>query len=320
MNEVGFGKEQSSHGDYSEKAFNDIDTVESLPFSYAFEKYIYDNRVARTATHKHRSPVLLEQSISAQLPDEIIELMPQKSEYELSNLYISQSDQLDSDGNEEVYTNIHFESEGVSYEISGKVGDELNWKISNLNGDTSSHATDASSYLKFLHTIIYNQQYLSGISTAYDDAKQSISRVSGSDDARTAEAIILALGNISGTSEVKTSAMIDSGDESKVFLVELSESEEPHNSHFSNKLTFEEVSFADIIDSSKMYQKRTLVEVNALEDTSGNYIENTKHLNGDTSYEIILPENHTEYLAACRKFLKCIEEPLREYAHLDQGY
>jgi len=292
---------------FSPQAIESVQTIESLPYSHAFEHTMYDQAVRRTASHVMVEPIKLSPTIlHGKFPDKLHAIFP-SAEYAISTLVATQIEDLDT---KSTRIELSFDANGLHHEVHTE-NDKTIYKTENYNGDPLIYQFGISEAIALLATFVYARQFDENNPMSPIDLIDHTLAVPRDASTTLVEQLLMTLGDYDGNSEICTESMFETAD--GVFIAKFVEGEKPHMSHLHNRLELTQLSFTDLADT---ILHQNTVNVKRESDT---YETQYAERYNTTTPDLIDPRHdYEEWAKICQDFLVAIGPNLEIYKYLDE--
>lgn len=312
---MGIDIPQSDNSVFDDTAMERVQIVEHLPFSHAFERTMYDNRISRHAEHTMTHPIYLFPELveaPTRFPQEVAQYFP-SSRCVIDNLRTSIDDSLDAPGHVE----IDFTADGKRHTLSANNDHSLTYTVETYGIDDIVRTPDSDIATKLLAALVYARQYDPRDPNASIGFIESQLDLPRDPEHSLIEQLIMTLGHHDGVSKITTTSLFHTpnGD---MLMARLGEGEYPAFSSVQSKLGLAELTSIDKSTETNLHQN----VVNTLQHQRPVTLERRfaeQHIADELIF--IDPESdYAQWSAICDKFLTAIEGGLQKYAYLDDEW
>lgn len=299
-----------------------VEIVEALPFSHAFERVMYDQRIHRHAHHTMNEPIRLTPFLTDFIiPNEVSTLLP-SSYSTIGDLMVDHIDTPPT--NQTAITDgpprlaVSFTADGLRHSLQTH-GEQGVYEVE-THEDTLHYTVDSSVALRLLAALAYARQYDEEDPKAPISIAESDLELPRSEDDNLAERLIVTLGNLDGQTRITTTSLIGitRGDS---LLAKLSEGESPAFNSMQSRL--ELARFASLEEVTQTNLHQNIVSTPSASTIYPEPVTLEKRFaeqhQPELSPVIIDPRyNFGEWVQVCNTFLTAIEPYLAQYAYLDE--
>lgn len=321
--------EQNRLGSIDPILIDKAEQVEALPHSRAFEHTLYENRLARIVNYHYASapngddidPIKISpQLLQTNFPYKLRGIFS-RSEYTISYLEITQNDTPSEQTiGISFYANDTPHSIAVTQEsIADTVFTSVKYGTVNNSLENVLYTDiEAETIVGLIAAFVYARQYSDEDRTRpieVDDSNIITERPENTD---LVERMIMTLGEFSGTSTTKTTAVLDS-----TLLVSHSETERSTVSGIDSTINITELNPSvtmntDVVQKLVNLKQGTPLVPAGITDLKYAEIRSTSNIAGIALTEHIDPENNFQRWAyLCGKLLDAISQPMEKYRDLD---
>lgn len=312
---MGIDIPQSDNGVFDDSILERVQTVEHLPFSHAFERTMYDNRVSRHAEHTMEQSIYLFPELtetSTRFPQEVAQYFP-SSRCVIDNLHASIDDIPEAPGCIEV----DFTADGKRHHLKTNDHQSITYTVETYGINDIVRAFDSDVAIKLLAALVYARQYDPRDPAAPIGFAESQLELPRDPDVSLAEQLIMTLGHHDGVSTTTTTSLFHAPS-GNLLMARLNEGEHPTFSSIQSKLELAELASIDQpietdlhqnIVNTQQYQRSVTLEKRFAE----------QHI-ADELLFIDPSSNYAEWSAICDTFLTAIEKDLQKYADLDDEW
>jgi hypothetical protein len=295
---------------FTPEALERVEQVEFLPYSHAFERVMYDNRLTRTTTHTMDELLRVPEKIleNENYPALIDTLIP-SAHTDITDLVIHSTDP----SNGESLLTLSFYADGLKrHVISTDDGSKITAETY-ADRDITMHIKQSDVGLRLLASFVFARQYDERDPDAPLRLRDNDRALPRDDKTITTEQLIMTLGELDGSSTIETTSLISS--HSSTLIATLTEKESPTFTEVGSKLELSHLTKA-VPEETDLHQTITnetsAVKEGRIEDRFA------EKRSIDEVLRVIDPkQNHDEWAIVCDEFLEAIEDDLATHAHLD---
>lgn len=310
------------HGAFDPELLEKAEIVEALPFSHAFERVMYDQRIHRHARHTMNEPIILTPTFTNLIIPEEIRVMLPSSSSAIGDLTVDHHDtpitNQPSSVEDTPRLSLSFTADGFQHSM--QMRDRQMIYTVETHADTLHYSVSPQVAVRFLAALVYARQYDERdphAPIAYAESDRELPR---SEDDALIEGLILTLGSLDGQSSITTTSLIGTNAGDSLFA-RLSEGESPIITSMQSKLELARLASPEDVTQTNLHQN--IVSAPSVSVINPQPITLEKRFaeqrQPESSPVIIDPKyNFEEWVHICDTFLTAIKPYLAQYEYLDE--